>query len=222
MTQPVQPHLDAVNTWLAERPTVTLSQEELGRSAVVVVDILNGFTREGPLGSPLVGGIIAPSADLLAQAVAAGLPPERVALMADAHPADAEEFRAYPPHCVAGTSEAEWVQEIRELPQFDHFKHFTKNSIASHHTPDFEAWLQTTAPDTLVVIGDVTDLCLYSLGLHLVTRSLHHGLSQRILFPASCAQTWDAPDHPAALYHPLFLYQLARNGGEVVSEVRWG
>ncbi|MDO4264785.1 MAG: cysteine hydrolase, partial [Deinococcus sp.] len=63
--------------------------------------------------------------------------------------------------------------------------------------------------------------CLYSLGLHLLTRSQHRGLGQRIVLPADCAQTWDAPDHPAELYHPLFLYQLARTGAEVVSGVRW-
>ena len=221
MTQPVQPHLDEVNRWLASRPALDLSGEDLSSVAVVAVDIINGFAREGALASPRVEGIIAPSAELIAQGLAAGLPAAHVGLMADAHPQDAEEFRAYPPHCLQGTSEAEWVTELLALPAAGKFSYFYKNSIASHHTPELEHWLEAAGPRTVIVIGDVTDLCLYSLGLHLLTRSQHRGLGQRIVLPASCAQTWDAPDHPAELYHPLFLYQLARTGAEVVSGVRW-
>ncbi|GHG05276.1 nicotinamidase [Deinococcus piscis] len=221
MTQPVQSHLDEVSRWLAERPVLDLGSTDLASVAVVAVDILNGFAREGALASPRVEGIIGPSARLIAQGLEAGLPAAHIGMMADAHPADAEEFRAYPPHCVQGTSEAEWVTELLDLPAAGKFSYFYKNSIASHHTPELERWLESTAPQTLIVIGDVTDLCLYSLGLHLLTRSQHRGLGQRIVLPANCAQTWDAPDHPADLYHSLFLYQLARTGAEVVSEVRW-
>ena len=178
--QPVQPHLDETARWLSELPSVTLSGADLSQTAFVAVDILNGFTREGPLGSPRVEGIIAPSAQLIEQAVAVGLPAKQVGLMADAHPANAEEFSAFPPHCVEGSSEAAWAQELLELPQAERFTHFQKNSVASHHTPEFESWLQDLAPQTIVAFGDVTDLCLFSLAWHLKTRSQHHGLGQRL------------------------------------------
>lgn len=218
---PVQPHLEETGRWLADLPTVTLNAAELEQTAIVAVDILNGFTREGPLGSPRVEGIIAPSVALLESALAAGLPAGRIALMTDNHPADAEEFRAFPPHCIRGSSEAQWADEFLALPQYDQFAWFEKNSVASHHTSEFGSWLDDLTPRTIVALGDVSDLCLYSLALHLVTRSQHHSLGQRILIPASAVQTWDAPDHPAELYHPIFLRQLARIGAEVVAEVRF-
>ncbi|MDO4264010.1 MAG: isochorismatase family protein, partial [Deinococcus sp.] len=151
MTQPVQPHLDEVNRWLTQRPALDLSGEDLASVAVVAVDIINGFTREGALASPRVEGIIAPSARLIAQGLEAGLPAAHVGLMADAHPQDAEEFRAYPSHCVQGTHEAEWAAELMDLPAAGKFSYFYKNSIASHHTPELERWLESTAPQTLIV-----------------------------------------------------------------------
>ena len=72
----------------------------------------------------------------------------------------------------------------------------------------------------MIAVGDVTDLCLYTLALHLQVRTLARGLGQRIIVPENCAQTWDAPDHPGDLYHLLFLHQLARNGVEVVRALR--
>lgn len=223
-TQPIQPHLDEVQRWLSTLPSVTLSPSKpsgnIAETALVAVDILNGFTREGPLGSARVETIIEPSMKLIQSALTAGLPARHIGLMTDAHPADAEEFRVFPPHCIRDTSEAQWTQEFLALPQFSQFAYFEKNSIASHHTPAFETWLSDLAPRTIVAFGDVTDLCLYSLVLHLVTRSQHHNLGQRILIPANAVQTWDSPEHPAELYHPLFLYQLARLGAEVVAEVK--
>ena len=73
--------------------------------------------------------------------------------------------------------------------------------------------------DVVIAVGDVTDLCLFSLALHLQTRNLARGLGQRIVVPESCVQTWDAPGHPGDLYHVLFLHQLARNGVEVVASI---
>jgi nicotinamidase-related amidase len=149
-----------------------------------------------------------------------GVSPERVAFVQDAHPEDAEEFRAYPPHCVLGTPEAEAVRELQALPDWQAYRHFQKNSIASHTSEAFVAWLEDLEASTIIAVGDVTDLCLYTLALFLQTRTLARSLGQRIIVPASCAQTWDAPDHPGDLYHLLFLHQLGRNGVEVVGGVR--
>ena len=217
----VQEHLLETAAWLEQLPPLSMDAAALPRTAIVVVDILEGFTRQGALASPRVEGIIAPSVELLRRALAAGLQPSQVALMADDHPKDAEEFRAFPPHCVQHTTEADWVPEVLALPQAAEFRRFTKNSVASHHTPELEDWLDAQAPELIIALGDVTDLCLYSLGLHLQTRTQTRGLGQRIIIPASCVQTWDAPDHPAELYHPLFLRQLSRIGAEVVADIYW-
>lgn len=213
-------HADLLLAWSEALLTVALETLEPARTALVSVDVIEGFTRVGALASPRVTAIIPRIVSLLERLGALGVPASQVAFVQDAHPQDAQEFSAYPPHCVRGTDEAEAVAELVALPQWPAYEHFEKNSIASHTSGDFNRWLEAQQVDTIIAVGDVTDLCLYTLALHLQVRNLAGGLKQRVIVPESCAQTWDAPDHPGDLYHLLFLYQLARNGVEVVRELR--
>ena len=214
---------DLLQRWMEDLPTLTLPAPP-ERVAVVCVDLIEGFTRQGPLASPRVAAIIPRVTDLIRSLLDAGVPADHVVLVQDSHPEDAREFAAYPPHCVAGTPEAEAVAEVQALPEFARFRHFRKNSIASHTSPEFRAWLEERGADfdVVVAVGDVTDLCLYTLALHLVTDGMARQLERTVVVPEPCAQTWDAPGHPGDLYHALFLHQLERNGVRVVSGVQLG
>ncbi|MEW6420685.1 MAG: isochorismatase family protein [Deinococcota bacterium] len=212
---------DLLQAWMNELPELPLSTRP-DRVAVVCVDLIEGFTREGPLASPRVAEIIPRVVGLLRRLFGWGVPAENVVLVQDSHPRDAKEFRAYPPHCIAGTAEAEAVAELRALPEFSRFHHFQKNSIASHTSPAFQAWLSQADFDLVVALGDVTDLCLYTLALHLVTYGMANEKDWTVVVPEGCVQTWDAPGHPGDLYHALFLHQLERNGVQVVRALRLG
>jgi nicotinamidase-related amidase len=148
-----------------------------------------------------------------------GMPSSQVLFLEDHHPQSAEEFAAFPPHCISATQEAEPAAELRALAAWPEFTRLPKNSVASHSNPALDTWLERCPARQIVAVGDVTDLCLYALALHLITRSQARSLGQRIIVPENAAQTWDAPDHPGDLYHLLFLHQLARLGVQVVSRV---
>jgi nicotinamidase-related amidase len=213
-------HAELLSAWYSALPELELEQFTPQKTALVSVDVLEGFTRVGALSSPRVTAIIPRVTELVTKLSELGVPPEQIAFIQDAHPEDAEEFTAYPPHCIVGTPEAEAVGELRALPNWGSYRHFRKNSIASHTSEAFVAWLEGLDVDAIIAVGDVTDLCLYTLALHLQVRTLARGLKQRVVVPEGCTQTWDAPDHPGDLYHLLFLHQLARNGVEVVRELR--
>ena len=213
-------HAELLSRWYDALPELELSALEPARTALVSVDVIEGFTRQGALASPRVTAIIPDIVTLLGRLTALGVPTTQVAFVQDAHPEDAQEFAAYPPHCVKGSEEAEAVYELQALPDWPRYQHFQKNSIASHTSEGFNAWLAAQDVDTIVAVGDVTDLCLYTLALHVQVRNLALTLGQRVIVPETCAQTWDAPDHPGNLYHLLFLHQLARNGVEVVRVLR--
>jgi nicotinamidase-related amidase len=220
LTQTSQNHLQDLETWRTSLTPIKL--HELGvqphQIALLSVDLIEGFCRIGPLASPRVTAIIPNIVNLVAQASSIGI--KDIVFIQDAHPADAEEFTAYPPHCIAGTPEARAVQELEALPDWDSYTHLQKNSISSLVNTPLEAWLDARPHlKVLIAVGDVTDLCLYSLAIGLKLRTLAQGLGQRVIVPENCTQTWDAPDHPGDLYHTLFLYQLKRNGVEIVSEV---
>lgn len=214
-------YVDVLQTFLQERKPLELSTLEPARTALVSVDVIEGFHRRGALASPRVEAIIPKVVNLVDAVHKAGVPSSHMAFVQDNHPQDAQEFDAYPPHCITGSDEAEAVSELKHVTGWDSFQHFTKNSIASHTSEQFVQWLEGLDVDTIIAVGDVTDLCLYTLALHLQVRNLARGLKQRIIVPENCVQTWDAPDHPGDLYHATFLHQLSRNGVEVVSEISY-
>ncbi len=219
LQQQATAHADLLFDWYEALPAVRLETLVPARTALVSVDVIEGFTRLGALSSERITAIIPAIVGLLGRLESLGVPAAQIAFVQDAHPQDAQEFTAYPPHCVKGTDEAKAVLELEQLPRWSDYAHFEKNSIASHTSEGFNAWLAAQQVEIIIAVGDVTDLCLYTLALHLQVRNLAAGLKQRIIVPENCAQTWDAPNHPGDLYHLLFLYQLARNGLEVVREL---
>jgi nicotinamidase-related amidase len=214
-----QQHLADLETWLSNLETLKLETLEPTETAVLSVDLIEGFCRIGVLASPRVEAIIPNLVQLIQNAEARGI--RDIAFIQDAHPENAEEFGAYPPHCIKGTPEARAVAELESLPNWNKYTHFEKNSISSVESTGLFTWLEERPQlKNLICVGDVTDLCLYSLAIGVKLRSLAQGLGQRIIVPENCVQTWDSPDHPGDLYHGLFLFQLKRNGVEIVSNIK--
>ncbi len=218
LTTTSQQHLTDLESWLHNLETLKLETLDPQQTAVLSVDVIEGFCRVGVLASPRVEAIIPSVVKLIQAAEARGI--SDIAFIQDAHPEDAEEFGAYPPHCIKGTPEADAASELEALPNWKNYAHFEKNSISSLESTKLVAWLEERPQiKNIICVGDVTDLCLYSLAIGVKLRSLAQGLGQRIIVPENCVQTWDSPDHPGDLYHAMFLFQLKRNGVEIVSNI---
>lgn len=131
-------HLD---DWIQNLPAKKLKDlvVEPEKTAIISVDVLKGFCSIGPLASPRVAGIVDPIVELMERAWDAGV--RHVILSQDTHEPDAEEFSAWPPHCIRGTEEAATVDEIRQLPFFDEMMILEKNSIASGLHHDLQKWV---------------------------------------------------------------------------------
>lgn len=222
--------LDYLDQWLAELPAI--SQDEVfsnpGQSAILSVDITNGFCKAGSLASPRVAAIIPPITDLLQRGWKAGL--RNIALIQDCHTPDALEFEAYAQHAICGSEEADTVEEIKALPFFSELKLITKNSIDSQANTLLDSWIaERPEVNTFVVVGDCTDICTYLLAIHLRTKANAYHLPWRVIVPEDCVATYDLPlalarqigatPHPGDLLHKVFLYHMALNGIEVVRQI---
>lgn len=225
-----EPFLRYLVDWEAGLPTLALSEavRDPARTAVVSVDVINGFCHAGPLASPRVQAIIPPIVRLFERAHAAGV--RHLILTQDTHEPEAVEFGQYPPHCVRGTAESETVPELRALPFFDAVQVFPKNSISSTIGTGFNAWLKAHPEvDTFIAVGDCTDLCTYQLAMSLRLRANAHQQVQRVIVPAECVDTYDLPvdtarqigavPHAGDLLHLIFLYSLHLNGVDVVRAI---
>jgi nicotinamidase-related amidase len=120
---------DVARRWLAGVERAGWSEVEAApeRTGVVVVDMLMGFARIGPLASPRVDALTAPIAAFLAGLWGRGV---RAAWrLEDAHTPDAGEFAVYPPHCLEGSPEAEPLPELMAEPLFAGATRVAKNAL---------------------------------------------------------------------------------------------
>lgn len=225
------PFLNYLEGWRDALPILSLqaAAPEPARAAIISVDVTRGFCNEGALSSPRVAAIVPPITRLMQGAWDYGV--RSILLTQDTHEPDAVEFAQWPAHCVRGSAEAETVAEILALPFASQMLLFEKNSIDSAASTGLDRWiLDHPEVDTYLVVGDCTDLCTYQLAMHLRLDANARQLSRRVIVPADCVQTYDMPvetalglgimPHPGDLLHALFLYHMALNGVEVVSEIK--
>ena len=225
-----KPFLDWLEQWhqnLRPMPLAELTREA-ERVALASVDLINGFAYEGNLSSPRVAALIPPVADLFRRAYAYGV--RHFLMFQECHSPHAEEFKAYGPHGICGTREAEIVPELAALPFAGEFVTVHKNSLHTITGTSGERWLERH-PDvqTFIVVGDCTDLCAYDLAMDLKLRANQFDLHRHVVVAANCVQTYDLPleiasqvgalPHDGDFLHRLFLYMMALNKIQVVREL---
>ncbi len=229
-----RPFLGWLVDWYNSRPTLDLAQviEEVGdagRIAVMAVDVTNGFCTEGALSSERVGGIVQPIARLFERAYGLGV--RHFVLPQDTHSENAVEFGSFPPHCMRGTAESQTVPELQNQPFADLFNVIEKDSVSVAIGTRLDGWLDDHPKVVIfLVVGDCTDFCTYQLAMHLRLRANALKLRDvRVILPMDGVDTFDVPvevaeelgimPHHADLLHPIFLFNMAQNGVEIVAEV---
>jgi nicotinamidase-related amidase len=223
--------LDFLENWLDNRPTLTLDQAipEPENSAIISTDVINGFLYEGPLSSPRVAQIDEPITNLMQASWDKGM--RDILLVQDYHSKDSLEFDAFGQHVVRGTSQAEAIDMIKNLPFYGQLTTIYKDSIHPALNNDFDSWMNSQDHlKTFIAVGDVTDLCVYHLASYLRFYANAYHKQRRVIVPANCVQTWhlsveDAEDveaipHHGDMLHATFLYHMALNGIEVVRDIK--
>ncbi|MCE1247352.1 MAG: cysteine hydrolase [Firmicutes bacterium] len=197
------------------------------KTALISVDLIEGFCRTGVLASDRIAGIIPASVELVEKAYNKGI--RHIALVQDSHPDEALEFNSFPPHCTKDSEESLSIREFRDLPFYNEMAIITKNSVNSFIDTDLEKWLMKKALRKIIIIGDCTDLCTYHLAMSLRFFANSMGLPWEVIVPANAVETYDMPvdtakqfgavPHPGDLMHMIFLYHLMLNGVKVVKSI---
>ena len=198
------------------------------KTAVISVDMINGFCYTGTLASPRSAKIVPDIADLFNRLKVLGV--KHFVLTQDTHDEHAVEFGSFPPHCLSGSDESETVDAFKALPFFNEFKIFPKNSINSALNTGLPEWIdQHPEIDTFIVVGVCTDLCIYQMAMYLRLDANSRQLTRRVIVPENCVQTYDTPveaaianhipAHPGDLTHVLALYHMYLNGIEIIKEL---
>ncbi len=159
-------------------------------NAVLVIDMLRGFLEAG---HPLYVGdnarqIIPNIQGLLERELELG---STVFFICDNHDPDDLEFEMFPPHCIAGTPEAEVIPELATytgeiIPK--------KRYSAFFNTP-LDARLKELKPDKIIGCGVLTNICV----MHTVADARNR--DYRVEVPVDCVASPDERAHRFALEH---------------------
>lgn len=205
------PTLGDIFDMLATAPMVKLSDLPQGQTVLVIIDMVNGFAREGVLRSPKVEDLI-PGICRLAK-TCGELNIKKIAL-ADCHQDISPEFEAYPVHCLAGTKEAEIVDEIQKIGDYDLIP---KNSTNGFLEAGFQTWLLANQSiNTFIITGDCTDICVQQFAVTLKTWFNMQNQRVRVIVPVNAVDTYDYDLHNSDLVNVMALYNMVINGIEVV------
>lgn len=225
-----QQFLSWLSNWYKTLPSISINQfkDHPEKVAVVIEDLLVGFCHEGPLASQNVQSIIPDVVSLLTTLHRNGV--KHFLSFQDTHDPEASEFATYPPHCVRGTKESEIIPELKNLPFYDQFRTFEKNSLNSFWGTGFKEWIDDHPEvDTYIVVGDCTDICVYQVAVGLRTLADNTNSNVKVFVSENCVATYNmtvdtakklgALPHEAKFLHLLFLYHMKLNGVEVVKSI---
>lgn len=206
--------LEAIYDTLESLKEISLDELDPFRTAMISVDMINGFAKEGALYSPRVMALIPRIAELSRACGDVGI---MQLAFADNHPEDSPEFSYFPPHCLAGSVESELVEELKSAGSYTLIH---KNSTNGFLEPEFQAWLNDNDQlDTFVVVGDCTDICIEQFATTLKCSFNRINRPARVVVPMNMVDTFDFGTHHGDLMHRSALMMLIGNGIEVVREI---
>jgi nicotinamidase/pyrazinamidase len=150
---------------------------------LLVLDMLEGFTRTGPLAWPRVGALLPKQAEFLSSLPADSL----VVFLADRHRPDDVEFDRFSRHCVEGTREAEICPELLKACERAGVQPVivSKTTFSGFYQTDLDRIVREAPNDEWVVIGCVTDCCIEANVAELAYRG------RRVTVIRELIDTWD-------------------------------
>ncbi len=204
------------NNQLAALPAAPAEQLRDGKTALVVVDMVNGFLTEGVLSSPRSASVLPACEQLLQFAKDSSIP---AGAFADCHEPDCIEFASFPPHCIRGTSESEIAPSLQQIGGYVKIE---KNSTNGFLTPEFQRWLAgNPGIERIVVCGVCTDICVMQFCLTLRTFCNQSERNMEVLLPVNAVETYDAPGHNADLCGSMALQFMQQAGIVLTKEVAY-
>lgn len=177
----------------------------------VVVDMVNGFIREGVMSDKRIEHIIPRIKTLIDKAIEED---GCVAFIKDTHEVDSLEFKKFPPHCIKGTTESELVDEFK--PYEKEALAYEKNSTSTMFAPGFMQDIDAMKKLREVIItGCCTDICVLNLAIPLTNYFDQNDRDVKVTVLEDAVETYDAPTHEAKEYNEMALKLMRQAGIEV-------
>lgn len=175
---------------------------------LVVVDMVNGFINEGALADKGINKITPNILKLMDKAKEKNIP---IVAFRDCHEMTDAEFKIYPPHCLKGTSESDFIPELKNREN-DFSLIIDKNTTNGFITCEFQNFIKRNHFDEVIVTGCCTDICVYDFCQSYVDYIAEHNLDTDIVIPFNCVDTFNGVNNDRMVRNIWALDNLAKTG----------
>ncbi len=185
------------------------------KKLLIVVDMVNGFVREGAMASQNIEHIV-PEVERLVKEFTESSEGQTI-FVKDTHEKDAREFNRYPIHCLKDTSESENIEELKkyESDAIIHEKNSTSAIFPNNLLINIE---KMKSLEKVVIVGCCTDICVINLAIPLQNYFDQENRDIEIIVPMNAVETYDAPNHKAEEWNEMSYRFMKQAGIKLVKE----
>ena len=177
------------------------------KKMIFVIDMINGFCKEGALADPRIMGIVPELHEYLEKFEGAKV------CVRDCHDKDALEFADFPPHCEKDSKESELIDELKDV--LEGAKDVPKNSTCALFAPGMMDYIKEEKPEEIVVTGCCTDICILNFVTALKNYLNQEGVKCDIIVYKELVDTYDSPNHNRNVYNAMALTLMEQCGAKV-------
>lgn len=179
------------------------------KKLLVVVDMVNGFVREGAMASQNIEHIVPEIEELVKEFTEES--DKQVVFVKDTHEENAREFKRYPVHCLKGTSESENIDELKKYENMAlvHEKNSTSAIFPNGLLENIDKMKKL---EEVVIVGCCTDICVINLAIPLQNYFDQVNRDIPIVVPENAVETYDSPTHNATEWNDM-AYKFMNQAG---------
>lgn len=180
------------------------------KKVVIVVDMINGFCKEGALHDKNILGIVPNIIRELNKVDTMN----RI-FIADTHTNDSTEFSTFPSHCLVADSESDIISEL--LPFVDKNTNTNTLNVVNKNSTN-ACWVINMnhlahTYDEFIITGCCTDICVLQFALGLKTYLNQLNINKEVIVPKDCVATYNIPNVHDAKEYQDFSLLLMNNAG---------
>lgn len=158
---------------------------------LLIIDMVNGFVKEGPLADPYISRLIPLQKKLIEYYKRKAK--KEIAFVKESHNPNSKEFKDFPPHCIEGTEEAQLVDEL--ISYESDARKYLKNSTSVLFAPDFQNDLEKLKNlKRLIITGCCTDICVLNAAIPLVNYFNQNDKEVEVVVPQLLVETYHIPN----------------------------
>ena len=162
---------------LNDLPIENLSDYDLSKTALFIVDINNGFAKEGALYSDRIKSLINPIHEFVK-------PLEnklnKIIAFTDTHEEDSVELLSYVPHCLSGSDECKVVDELLDIKNLEiipkNSDFYNKFATKLEYDSFIISYLKNDVNDIKIIIDKENVTLISSKSINLVDSQLNEFL----------------------------------------------